>query len=722
MATISKLIVLVVLALKFVGPGNWAVAQPAGAGEAAGPQPLPLLTNLPAIRRLTTEEAALGFSVRVRGLVTWGHEGWNSFFLQDGDTAFYVDSDRPSSKMIAQPGDLVEVSGITTPGRFAPTIRSKEVKIVGQAALPEPEAVTYSQLVTGRKNCRWVELRGVVRSGMTNAKRPHQLVLALGDGRLRTFLFDLPQNAPPLESLVDSAVRVRGIAITFFNGKRQFISPALYINTVTDIIVEKPAEGDGYAIPTTLVRNLLGYATQESPEHRVKIRGTVTYRDSGKNICVRDEHQGVFVQTQKAMAVEPGEVVEVLGFVAPGTFNPVLEDAVFRSVGKAAIPKPQKVELESVFGGDWDAELVTLKARLLDTVSREKGSVLLMQAGDKYFSAQLDSASDKPLLASLRSGSLLELTGVCRIQDVLFPDNNGNRVAPNSFSLLLRSAQDVRVLQRAPWWTPARLLGLIGGLVLIALLAFAWVLMLRRRVRQQKESLRESLRRETVLEERTRIARELHDSLEQELTGLSLQLTTAANHFKQNPDQAWGNLETARRMLQHTKGEARRAVWQLRSQLLEQAGLAKAISETSTQIINGKGVRLQFEVNGPPRRLAAELENDLLRIAQEAVTNAIKHAQPEQILIHIDYGPENIRLRVQDDGCGFDAKHWADLGGGHFGLLGLHERAGKMGAALRVSSEAGEGTVIEVELPTGETRGADRKNSAAQQSRNAPAA
>jgi signal transduction histidine kinase/ligand-binding sensor domain-containing protein len=203
-------------------------------------------------------------------------------------------------------------------------------------------------------------------------------------------------------------------------------------------------------------------------------------------------------------------------------------------------------------------------------------------------------------------------------------------------------------------------------------------------------------RHAAVLGERTRIAREMHDTLAQGFTGVSLHLEAAVKNLDGAPERARSNLDRARVLVRMGLGEARRAVWDLRPQSLEGGDLASALSELARKMSVEVPVRLR--VTGATRSLAEAPTVALLRIAQESVTNATKHAQASEILVTLSYGSEAVALSVRDNGRGFEAGR--DFGSaGHFGLVGMRERAQRVGATLVVRTARGEGTEIVVDLP-----------------------
>jgi signal transduction histidine kinase len=184
----------------------------------------------------------------------------------------------------------------------------------------------------------------------------------------------------------------------------------------------------------------------------------------------------------------------------------------------------------------------------------------------------------------------------------------------------------------------------------------------------------------------------LHDTLEQELAGITMQLDLASDCFEQVPRVSRDALETARRMTRHSMVEARRSVWDLRCHLLESGDLVSALKEITKPLAPADKVEFSFEIGGSPVRLPSVIEMSLLRIGQEAVANAIKHGSAKHIKIELNYAMESVHLIVTDDGCGFDTTKASSTG--HFGLLDMRERAQAMGSALELRSQAGHGTTV----------------------------
>ena len=201
-----------------------------------------------------------------------------------------------------------------------------------------------------------------------------------------------------------------------------------------------------------------------------------------------------------------------------------------------------------------------------------------------------------------------------------------------------------------------------------------------------------------VLEERARLAREIHDTLAQGFVGISSQLDAVAMCMPADDSPARKYLDIAQRMARHSMTEARRSVMDLRAAILDEHDLGAALQSGAQMWTAGSGVQVEVGVSGQPGVLPQEMEQHLLRIAQEAVTNVLKHAAATRIWIKLITEGRKISLRIVDNGRGFEPKDvFSSLG--HFGLLGIRERAQRIGGEMRLASRPGEGTEVEVTAP-----------------------
>ena len=197
--------------------------------------------------------------------------------------------------------------------------------------------------------------------------------------------------------------------------------------------------------------------------------------------------------------------------------------------------------------------------------------------------------------------------------------------------------------------------------------------------------------------ERNRIAREIHDTLAQGLGAISMHLEMVKDQLGREPDKVARHLEIAHQMARQSLTEARESIWNMRSQVLENGDLAEALQGILRQLTDGTATQGEFTASGNVRRLAPVIENNLLRLGQEAVANAVKHAHAKKISVVLMFTDRQVALTVRDDGGGFDSAQPPT--GSHFGLRGQRERTAQLGGKLAVQSAPGHGTEVTVQIP-----------------------
>jgi signal transduction histidine kinase len=214
----------------------------------------------------------------------------------------------------------------------------------------------------------------------------------------------------------------------------------------------------------------------------------------------------------------------------------------------------------------------------------------------------------------------------------------------------------------------------------------------------QLARLAEQSRQAAVLEERNRIAREIHDTLAQAFTGMLIQLGVAQRIAGQQPEEAWSLIGHVSELARQGLAEVRRSVWALQPEALQYSDLASVLPRTIAQMTAATPIQAQVHIHGSPRSLAADVGMNLLRIGQEAVNNTLRHADARNIFIELTFDVEQVRLCIQDDGQGFELQHQED--GGGFGLIGMRQRAERIGGQLTIASQSGQGTEVAVVAPT----------------------
>jgi signal transduction histidine kinase len=671
--------------------GLFSTGTSGTAGTKAHAGNFDILTSASQVRGLTQAEASEHFPVRLRGIVIGEAEPeGESFAMMDSTAGIYLRGS-PSLVSRIRHGDVVEIEGHSDPGEFAPFVRLTSLRKTGHETLPEPRTVSFEQLVTGRPDAQWVEVSGVVRSCDVMAGHKYKLELATGGGRLSVQI-----NSPlPLENPIDAEVRLRGVCYYQVNNTRQVLSPLLLVPREVPVIVQSAPPADPYGEPVRSIGSLLQFAPQGSYGHRVHVRGVVTYSDHGKSLWIRDETQGLRVHARQVDVLESGDVVDVLGFPNRGDYTPVLEDAVFQK--RASAPSPAPIHLPDASSAlNYDAGLVEVPAVLTAWQEAADGWVLVLEGNGVTFRALLRSDA---MRSAIEPGSRVRVTGIC---SVLVGEESPptGLSAPHSFQILLRSPTDLALVQPPPWWTWERVVWLLGAVVGGLLLVVAIVMSVaRRRLREKTiERARAEAEFTAILAERNRMAREIHDTLAQGLGAISMQLELVKGELSPDTNGAGKHLEQARRLVRDSLADARNSIWNMRSQVLETGDLASALSGILRQLAGGTNVEAHIRVIGEPRRLPPVTENNLLRIGQEAITNAMKHAHPRHLSVELEFAGKEVHLRVTDDGKGFNTAA-PSTGRSGFGLMGIRERTDELHGALTLESRPGDGTQLTLVVP-----------------------
>jgi signal transduction histidine kinase len=252
------------------------------------------------------------------------------------------------------------------------------------------------------------------------------------------------------------------------------------------------------------------------------------------------------------------------------------------------------------------------------------------------------------------------------------------------FALLLPSFNDVEVVEGPPWWSTGHVVAMIIAVLLLALAGLSCYILIER------------WRMQAVLDERGRLAHEMHDTLAQSFAGLGFQLEAIRDEANEGANIV-PQLEVARDMVRNSHEEARRSITMLRPESLESVGLLRAIEICARRMVNGtSSIAVQAFSEGSERAIPLRISDTLMRIGQEAIANAVRHARPTHLNISLNYLKSAVEMVVADNGCGFSLT--SELAG--FGISGMHKRADSIGATLTIQSTPGKGTTVCVHAPT----------------------
>ncbi|HXN48615.1 MAG TPA: response regulator [Bryobacteraceae bacterium] len=444
-----------------------------------------VLTSTAAIHALSAQEALQSLPVRLRGVVTYHEENGNTF-IQDRTGGIFL-SYLGRGVISFAAGDLVEITGVTGPGGFAPIVRDGKLRRVGKGEMPKPRATSLEEIFTGREDSNWVQAEGYVTA------------VHAGDGTVgvtvaegvRTFVVWVADRSRPVSDLMYARVRLDGVCATRFNDRGQLIGIELMVPGWRYVTILEPAAANAADLPRIPIANLMQYSREK--RHQARVRGAVTLVDAD-GAYVEDATAGLRVEAALTAGTRPGDEVEAVGMPVAGPFSPVLQHAVLRPVGHAAPINPPDIAAEDALAGACDSQLARLEATVVDHVSTFADRRLVMQAGDMLFSAHLPY--ERKEMAWPNNGALLQLTGVCSVSV-----EDAKQIVPTAFNLHLRSAADITVLRDAPWLNTQRAFQVLAVMGTLIFCSAAWILALRKRVRRQTGIIRKQLDQEARLRE-----------------------------------------------------------------------------------------------------------------------------------------------------------------------------------------------------------------------------
>jgi signal transduction histidine kinase len=590
----------------------------------------------------------------------------------------------------------------------------REFRVVGPKPLPQPRKTDAERFFSGADDCLLIEVTGVV----------HDAVDAGSDWRLnlesagQPFAAVVTKSAIPddPQQLVDAEVRLAGVPVTVFNTRGECVQPELWVGRPESFAVVSPPPHPPFECPEVAVSSLARFRPDPFRGHRIRTKGVVIHTAPEQAVHLQDGAGGVRVATRSFEEFKPGDCVEVAGFVDRRGRVASLTDAIFRKTDSGPPPNPTAITPDDVVAinakaaaskvmaspGDYEGCLIRFPARLLEARASHENGLLLLSAGKTSVVAVADLA-DFTALRRLMPGSELEVTGIVAT-DWKFDPAQWPATIPDRMTVIVRSADDVRLIRGPSWWTPQRLAAALTGVAATLAGALVWVALLRRQVTKQAGLLAAEMRQrrdaavdsEATLTERNRLAANLHDTLLQTLGGIGFQLDACEGSRGQDEDDAKVHFDVARRMVNHATSELHSSVWAMRSLPIRQQSFPEALRTLVARIGEGHAAETFVHASGNLGSVPEFVAGNLLLIVQEAVYNALRHGRPATVHVTVSDEPatQSIRVEVRDDGRGFAVGNAEGVEQGHFGLHGMRERAERLGGTLAIESSPGSGTTI----------------------------
>ncbi len=717
-----------------------AILSGAAIAQTAPPPPLTQLADLQKLARRDVTEPQ---EVRVQGVVSVLEEGWGRplkagevpkyFYLDDGLGAIWAVIRFPSEDSIysgskeelqaLRQGQAVEVEGVLSPGFFAPRLRVRRIKVLGESSLPTPIHPGPGDLRNGALRARRIQVRGVVQE-MTPGTNGSLWAAKVETESGPAWVWVPKASGLGPDQLLDAEVRVTGAAVVLANWRREFLSMRIMPSTEADFVREKMPPKDPFSAEKLPLNHLDTYVPEGRPRHRRRVEGVVTYL-SPEFLVLQDAGCAVRVglNSEIPAGVEVGARVEASGFITVQRQQADLAGAVVRPIGVSVRVEPVSVTFEDVladftrltFGqilrqpSGYEGLLVRIEGRVLSQQIRSDGvQALELDCGQWVTTAFLRGPR-----ASIPIDARIQATGVAELRWVIEP----RFPRPTRLDLLVRSPGDLSVLEQPSWWTLARVRTAVWVLLGSALAVLAWGFALRRRVRQKTKELAEAVRerRDAAIEfsaafrERSRLAANLHDTVLQAVTGLSLQIKAGEMRAHQAGDsEMQRTLGVAWKMAQSCQEDLRNSVWALNALPMREATLSEALEKLGQQTLLSHGIPVEVIQGESLPSVADFVAGNLLLLVQEAIHNAVKHARPTRIRVRVEAGDSGriLSIRVEDDGSGFDYEGGAGSRPGHFGISGMQGRAQRLKGKISIQSRLGAGTTVLIEVPLHEYDGA----------------
>ncbi|MBQ2632550.1 MAG: ATP-binding protein [Kiritimatiellae bacterium] len=325
-----------------------------------------------------------------------------------------------------------------------------------------------------------------------------------------------------------------------------------------------------------------------------------------------------------------------------------------------------------------------------------------MTLDDSSFPVTVEAGGASKAISRIAVGSKVEVTGTCVLDaDTWRPQSPFPRI--KGFFVVPRNDSDITVLSGPPWWTTSRLATVIGVLLLGISAMLVWNRSLariaERRGRELFNAEIEKVGGDLRLEERTRLAVELHDSISQSLASVSMEMATASLYPKGADPEMTRHLAIAQRTLNACREEIRNCIWDLRRDTLGMSDMTEAIRLALLPHVKNAAMNVRFNV--PRSRLTDKTAHDILQIVRELVVNAIRHGGASEVRVAGSLEGSTLKFSVSDNGRGFDNETALGVDDGHFGLQGIRERAGRMGGRLVIDSRPGGGckATVHITLP-----------------------
>ncbi|MBQ2628632.1 MAG: sensor histidine kinase [Kiritimatiellae bacterium] len=669
------------------------------------------ITTVFRLRMLTDEDYAKSIPFCITGLVTV--VSGKSLLLEADDGGYSVQP-LVDCRMMHE-GDILCTSGHTALAYYAndPILYATNIVLVGHADVPEPPLMTLEDILSGKGDYRRIRLAGFFTDAFNDNIDDNYIITLLNvQGRIlhaATLKSDNALNA--LRSLANTDVEVTCVLLPHMTGRRLFGGPIISFKSVShDVRPLSRPTGDPFDAPSLkTVNRTVAERISALKRHSVHGRVLATWQRRNLIVSYGENRLAKVTLADGEQLPAAGTWIDAVGFPETDLFTVNLANAQIRPAKGEPAPAETPDETSAYqichnpITNSYDLDFHGRLVRLAGTVCAVSGlhgepGRLTVESDGVIFA--VDAGTSENALGEIETGCQIEATGVCIMESESW---SPQRIVPaiTGFAIVLRAPDGIRIVSRPPWWTPRRLVFVLSGILLALVAILVWNMSLRklveRRSRQLLKSQAEKINANFRIDERTRIATELHDYLAQNLTAMSYQLTAARLSQDEDPATSQKHLETVATMLNSSRTELRRCLWDLKSDALEESTFEQAIRRTLQQILDDTPLSISFDLSR--RSVNDSTAHALLSVIRELVANAIHHGHAKSISITGGHSDGKIVVSVSDDGAGFDPSKCMRSDDGHFGLDGIRSRLARLGGEFAITSSPGRGTTAVIRLP-----------------------
>ncbi len=662
------------------------------------------------------DAAPPGVPFDITGLVvylekdTCGHDG---IYIKDDSGLATLLNYLSATNAPIRTGDYVRATGRVVLEHNGNQAQCLEMACLSHREPEPPIRATVEELLSGQHDGQLVTVRGEIRDSFPDDIDDRFLYFSLKDGEKAIYMATSANDntSTDRDGIIGNTVEATGIWISGRSeGMRRHIGWLLHLVGTNSLRTVKVRVADMFSAPE--IADMKSLMPNEMPSlERRRISGTVLASWQGSQSLVKtDDGSIVRIDLSSPPVPQAGHRIEAVGFPETDLYAVNLNNVRWRPAYGNPIPTLPSVRLPEGYVRTHDTTPQQIQAALHGRTVVVTGIIrgLPQSESDRRLILEcegnllpIDFSSCPDAISGLSIGCQVEVSGVW----VMVADNwRPNSVFPKvkGAFVVVNAPKDLRVLARPSWWTPGRLLAVIGTLLVILIGVGAWNRALKAVAERTKKELREEVIAHVASDlrvgERTSLAVELHDTIAQNLTGVALEINAANKLVDSDLSGAHRHLDTAAKTLSSCRTELKNCLFDLRGNALGQRDMDTAIRLSVAPVIGDAELAVRFNV--PRERITDASAHAIIRIVRELASNAVRHGGARKVKVAGSADEGMLLFSVSDDGCGFVVDQAPGIDECHFGLQGIRERVARFQGEMKIESTPGKGTHVAITIKT----------------------